>query len=248
MQDKLELAVVDHPAQLVPMGDPAPGDLIKAALSSGATAETLERIMAMQERHEANEARKAYHAAMAAFKANPPRIHKDKLVSYGNTSYRHATLGNVVERVSDSLSVHGLSAAWRTEQDGLRVTVTCTVTHALGHSESTSLSGEPDASGQKNKIQQVGSTVTYLQRYTLLALLGLATHDDDAGATAPHPVSAADVANLLTDIEALGVDEAQFCQYLKVSTLEDLTEASLPRAKAALAQKRRAANKKGGAQ
>jgi hypothetical protein len=39
--------------------------------------------------------------------------------------------------------------------------------------------GCADATGNKNPVQQIGSTVTYLQRYTLLAATGLATSDSD---------------------------------------------------------------------
>ncbi len=226
--------------------------LLALAIQQGATTETLKELMELQERHEANEARKAYHEAMAQFKAHPPHITKDKAVSYGQTSYKHATLANVTDKISAALSQHGLSAGWQTQQSGQTITVTCTITHRLGHSESTSLSGEPDASGQKNKIQQVGSTVTYLQRYTLLALTGLATHeqdDDGRGAAASPQIGPKEVADLLTNVQELGVDEVAFCDFLRVSTLEDLTEATLPKAKALLAQKRRAlAAKKGGTQ
>lgn len=240
MKPQTELLPLDAPA--VPVVASEQPSLIQVAIQQGASVETLERLLAMQERHEQNEARKAYSEAMAAFKANPPRIVKDKLVAYSSTQYRHATLGNVVAKISEALSQHGLSAAWKTDQDGQRITVTCTISHRLGHSESTSLSGEPDASGQKNKIQQVGSTVTYLQRYTLLALTGLATYegdDDGHGSEAHKPIGPKDVADLLSEIEALGVDEAGFCAYLKVPVLEDLTERDLPKAKALLAQKRR---------
>ena len=69
--------------------------------------------------------------------------------------------------------------SWSTGQTDGSVTVTCHITHEAGHRESVTLSGPPDDSGKKNKIQQVGSTVTYLQRYTLLSSLGLATADQD---------------------------------------------------------------------
>jgi hypothetical protein len=225
-------------------------NILQVAIQQGASVEALERIMAMQERHEANEARKAFHEAMAEFKKSPPRIGKDKAVSYGQTNYRHATLSNVTDNISAALSQHGLSAGWHTEQDGQKITVTCTITHRLGHSESTSLSGEPDASGQKNKIQQVGSTVTYLQRYTILALTGLATHDGDddgRGSEASPQINEFEASELLRTVQELGVDEVAFCAFLRVTTLEDLTEATLPKAKNLLAQKRRALQKKGGA-
>jgi hypothetical protein len=50
----------------------------------------------------------------------------------------------------------------------------------MGHSEEGAvLEGAPDTSGSKNSIQAVGSTVSYLERYTLLAATGLAAKDQD---------------------------------------------------------------------
>ena len=49
----------------------------------------------------------------------------------------------------------------------------------MGHSEAVSIAGPLDDSGQKNGIQQIGSTITYLERYTLMAIMGLAAHDQD---------------------------------------------------------------------
>lgn len=186
-------AVIPAPSQAL-----SPDVLISTAIQNGAGIETLEKLMALQERHEANEARKAYHKAMAAFKANPPVIHKDATVTYNNTSYDHATLANVTDTINKALSEHGLSAGWRTEQNG-SITVICTITHELGHSESTSLSAPADKSGSKNAIQAIGSTITYLQRYTLLALTGLAAggQDDDgqmSGTGEPGPYEKWDIA------------------------------------------------------
>ena len=47
------------PAAVTPMG------MLEKALASGATTETLEKLLALQERYEATEARKAFIAAMA---------------------------------------------------------------------------------------------------------------------------------------------------------------------------------------
>ncbi len=77
------------------------------------------------------------------------------------------------------LAAHGFSHRWDTKQADGRIEVSCILTHNLGHSESTTLEASPDSSGKKNAIQQVASTVTYLQRYTLLAACGLATKDMD---------------------------------------------------------------------
>jgi hypothetical protein len=237
MTGELELRSDALPAQ---QHDTSPSGLIATALDHGAAPETLAQLLDLQLRFEANEARKAYHAAMSAFKLHAPRITKDKAVSFGNTSYRHATLANVTNTVNEALSRHGLSAGWRTETTGDGVTVTCTITHSLGHSESTSLSGAPDASGSKNSIQQIGSTVTYLQRYTLLALTGLATQDqDDDGAGADGPISAERAESISRDVAEVGGNAERFLSHFGVSRFADIRASQLQRVEAMIAAKRR---------
>lgn len=166
----------------------SPAEIANQILKFGGDLSSIEKLMELQERHDANEAKKAFNTAMSEFKKNPPDILKSKNVSYktssGETSYNHADLGQITTVIGAALAEHGLNATWKTEQEK-GITVTCTITHELGHSQSTSLSSPPDTSGGKNSIQAIGSTITYLQRYTLLALTGLAAHDqDDDGAGA----------------------------------------------------------------
>ena len=145
-------------------------------------------LLEIKERWDANEAKKAFHEAMSDFKRSPPVITKDKHVEFttskGTTAYDHATIGNVVKQIVAGLAQHDLSHSWTTEQrEGGQVAVTCTITHKLGHSESVTLHAGRDESGGKNSIQALGSAITYLQRYTLLAITGLAVEDgsDDDG-------------------------------------------------------------------
>jgi len=154
-----------------------------AALQAGMSLEHLKGIMELQKEWEANEARKAYVADMAAFKLNPPEIYKNKLVSFSGTEYMHATIGDVTKAIVDTLASHGFSHSWETKQEGNMIIVTCRITHRMGHSESNSMQSPPDISGKKNNIQAIASAQTYLQRYTLLAACGLATMDlpDDDG-------------------------------------------------------------------
>lgn len=160
-----------------------PVELLRIAVSRDANIDQLTKLMDLQERWERREAKRAYDAAMKAFKAASPRISKNSRVNFttakGTTDYRHATLDHVCNAVIGLLSKHGISHRWKVSQAGEWITVTCLLTHELGHSEETSLMGCPDNTGNKNSIQAVGSTVTYLQRYTLLAATGLATSDSD---------------------------------------------------------------------
>ena len=184
--------------------------MIEIALTSEKGLETLEKLIELKERTDANEAKKAYHLAMAHFKENPPEIEKDGRVGYtskntgGTTSYNHATLGNVSQKINSGLGKHGLSASWNTEQVEGKIKITCTITHAQGFSESTSLFASADDSGKKNSIQAIGSTITYLQRYTILALTGLATKEqDDDGAGSQQKPEVSNLVKLTPEYKAL---------------------------------------------
>lgn len=181
-----------------PVADMNPGRLLELAVTQNAGLDQLERLMKLKREYEADEARKAYVAAMARFKASPPVILKDKHVGFDSkdgssrTEYSHATLGNVTTAICVGLAECGFSHRWDVQQAD-QITVTCTITHELGHSESVTMRAGKDDSGKKNHIQQIASTVTYLQRYTLLAATGLAVQDgtdDDARGSGDNGASA----------------------------------------------------------
>lgn len=157
--------------------------MISKAMESEHGLAKLDQLLDLQMKWEENEAKKAFNRAFAAFKAEAIEIIKDKTVDFqaqgGRVSYTHATLGKIIETVIPFLSKHGLSHRWDVKQEGAISTVTCFVTHELGHSAEVSMSAGKDDSGRKNQIQQVASTVTYLQRYTFLAVTGLAAKDQD---------------------------------------------------------------------
>lgn len=224
---------------------PQPMELLKLAIEKDADVEKLQKLLDLQKDWEANEARKAYNHAIAEFKKNPPVISKNKTVSYttskGETKYNHASLDHVVEIVAYALSEHGLSHSWRTGQnDKGQVTVTCVLSHALGHSEETPLSSSPDTSGNKNNIQGIGSAVTYLERYTLLAITGLATteQDDDDGEGTTTFITEQQQETLKTLLKETSSDYAKFLGYMAVDKLEEIKESQFNKAMAAIAAKR----------
>lgn len=213
----------------------APVSLLERAIQSNASIEMLERLMALQERNDANQARKAFDAAMSAAKGEIPPIAKNRTVDFtsakGRTNYRHEDLAEIARTVDPILKKHGLSYRFRTtSQPNEPVCVTCIVSHRDGHSEENTLMAGRDDSGNKNSIQQVGSTITYLQRYTLKAALGLAASDDDDGkqADAERRINAEEMATIQDLIDATETDIARFCEYLKIDALAELTVDRLP--------------------
>ena len=163
-----------------------PMTMLQIAVSQNADLDKISKLMDLQERWEKNEARKAFVAAMAAFKQSSIRIIKDKENKQYSTNGHKAmyvSLGSMVNTVTPFLSDHGLSARWDIDQsNGIRVS--CIITHSMGHSESVSMVFPPDKSGAKNPLQEIKSAVTYAKACTFESICGLASTDansDDDG-------------------------------------------------------------------
>lgn len=211
-----------------------PMTLLESAVASG-NIELAEKLMSLQDRWEANHARKAFDKAIAAAKAKITPIQRN---ATGHNSKRYADFAAIAKVVDPILSEHGLSYRFRTAQ-GDRISVTCVLSHQDGHSEETTLSGPPDASGSKNAIQAIGSTLTYLQRYSLVQMLGLAASNDDDGKAADGgTISDDQAAELIALADEVGADKRAFCNYFKVEGIAMLAAKDFERAKAALNKKR----------
>lgn len=170
---------------VIPMPDATPMQVLAMAVQKGLSPETLNQMMGLQERWEANQARKAFDAAMAEARAEIKPIVKRREVDFtsnrGRTNYKYEDLAQIAEEIDPILARHGLSYRHRSKQDGKQLAVTCIVAHRDGHSEETTLAADNDESGNKNSIQAIGSAATYLQRYTLKLALGLSAAKDDDG-------------------------------------------------------------------
>lgn len=183
--------VIEHQTALPSVQAPSaatPAQLLQVAMDQGADLDRLQKLMDMQIKWEENEARKAYVLAMSKFRSEVPTIVRNRAGHNSN----YATLDNITAEVNPILAKYGLSFAWVTEQTDT-ITVHCDVTHEQGHKTRVSLTSPPETSGSKNAIQAIGSAVSYLQRYTLLSALGLATGegDDDGKGAAKNSRSSA---------------------------------------------------------
>lgn len=162
-----------------------PQSLLAVAIQQGLSIEHLEKLLDMQAKWEAKESRKEFFHALSNFQMGVPEIKKSKKVSYdhkdgqGKTEYFYATLSDIAHSIREPLSRNGLSYRWEIDDQPEKITVTCIITHADGHEEKTTMVGQADNSGKKNLIQQRASTVTYLQRYTLIGALGISSADMD---------------------------------------------------------------------
>jgi hypothetical protein len=144
---------------------------------------------------------RAFAEAMADFKKNPPEIVKRKVakmkgVAKGSgreyeMSYSYADLEEYTSAAMPALAERGItwSFPFSEAEDG-KITVRCVLRYGLYEHTPTTLSSAPDDSGNKNAIQQKGSTISYLERYTFCGATGLvaAMPDTDGHRQQPKPV------------------------------------------------------------
>jgi hypothetical protein len=181
--------MVDDSANVMPALVTNPMTMLASALERGASIEILTKLMDLQERWEKTQARKEYESAIAAARAQIKPIAKNRV---GHNDRRYADMAGIASAIDPVIAEHGLSYRFRTKQDANRVLVSCIVSHRAGYSEESELWGPCDNSGSKNPIQSIGSTLTYLQRYSLTLALGLSFEenpDEDDGEAAPKVVN-----------------------------------------------------------
>lgn len=202
--------------QIIPIN--SPDNLLALAVEKGADIAQLERLMDLKERYDAGIARKSFYIAMSEFQANSPSIVKKKL----GHGYKYAPLGDIAAQIRGPLKEAGLS--YRFEMDHTEsISVTCIVTHIDGHNEKTTMCGQPDESGSLTGIQSRASTVTYLQRYTLISALGLTTADEDMDGRLPDTtISKEQEKTLNAWIKKVGASKPQFLKMLQVDKLCNL--------------------------
>lgn len=201
----------------------------RAASNKDVDIDKMERLLQMQERVIERRARTEYSAALAELQPLLPVVAERGVISTdkGRTvQSRYALWEDVNEAIRPHLAACGFALSFRTgrDQTGL-ITVTGVLSHRGGHSEETTLALPVDASGSKNSVQGVGSSLSYGKRYTAYALLNITTFgDDDDGqrAGAAATVTEDQVGKLQELIESTGADKGRFLQFIGAPSLSEI--------------------------
>ena len=99
---------------------------------------------------------------------------------------RYADLAEVLNAVRPVFARHGLAIIQSVSSDQQLVTVATTIAHKEGGFVTSSMS----CTSPTSKIQDLGSMVTYLRRYSVAAMTCISQADDDGNAASQRPAKA----------------------------------------------------------
>lgn len=120
--------------------------------------------------------------ALALSKAQGVMAGAKKDATNPHLKSKYADLASVWDACREPLSNNELAVVQMPEADGKRVRLRSMLIHSSGEFLETTAEAEAkDASPQS-----IGSVLTYLRRYTLAAMVGIAPEDDDGEAAQPN--------------------------------------------------------------
>ena len=254
MSDNPSAAAVPYQSAAAPPPEPSAqasggGGLLamieRLATNPQLNLETFRELLKARREEEDRAAERAFNAAMSRAKGELQPILKTREVDYpskkeggARTKYKYENFADVARAVDPVFSTHGLSYRFSIEQKADLVTVVCIVSHAEGHNEKIKLEGrvDPGSTGM-SMVQALGSALTYLQRYSLRAAIGLAAGVDDdgrgAGSTSPR-ITEHQAAELQSLIDETGRSQATLLRLIGVDEISDMTFDQFTRAREVL--------------
>ena len=153
----------------------------RVATNPNTSIDTLERLLAMQERVETKRAETAFNAALADMQPVLPIIAERGAIknSAGKAQSTYAKWEDINEAIKPVLAQYGFALTFRVDRPEGLVCITGVLSHRDGHSTQTTISLPVDSSGSKNGVQAIGSSTSYGQRYTAKLLLNLTSRGED---------------------------------------------------------------------
>lgn len=182
--------------------------MVRVALrTNDISPETIRELLTVQREWEAEEARKAFTRDLCAAKAELPSV----VGTDGQNEHlrtRYTTLAKLLDTVSVPLARHGFSIGGNASHDNERIMVTTTLTHRQGHKESITLPCRPGGGSKAMSNEQaLGKTITYLRRYGVATILGLASGDmPDSDDPVPGMVDMVKNQRAVSRLEEIGAD------------------------------------------
>lgn len=200
----------------------------------------------LKEKSDARRARSAFLAAFSALQTDLPSVERK---GTGHNKKKYARFEDFIEAIRPKLAQHGFSLSHRVAQPTPDlVSITAVLGHREGHQEETTLSLPMDISGNKTQVHALASSISYGKRYTGMAIIGIASEDEDddaKAATAGALVSGDQAEAIMKKISEVGANIDAFLKLGNVESVSDIPAKDYDRVMSLLeAKKHKAASGK----
>ena len=184
----------------------------RAATNPNVDIEKMERLYEMHEKALGRAAKLSFVRAFTALKPKLPTITENGEIKNtgGKVQSTYAEWEDINDAIGPLLNEHGFTLSFKPGAGDGKVTVTGILRHVDGHEDEATVTLPLDASGGKNTVQGVGSSISYGKRYAAVALLNITSRarrdrDDDGrgaglGEAAQMAVSAINLCDSLDDL------------------------------------------------
>lgn len=198
MADENETQRVDETTDIARIDPDSPAGIMMQLMSGGGPfdVEGFGKMLEFQERHEANQARKAYASDFATAQSNIAAVVKTKVNP--QTKSKYAGLDGVIEMSKPVYTKQGFSIIYYEGETEVAesIRVCADVLHRAGHKETYHLDVPLGGVGIKGvvnmtKIHAKATSVTYGRRYLLCMIWNIPTQDDDGNAPGKKPIGIA---------------------------------------------------------
>jgi len=211
--------------------------MLQTALENGVDADSLEKLLNMQERVLDRQAEQAYSISMVEVQKKMPAIVKNRENDQTNSSY--SDLKVIIKTITPVYTAEGFALSFGNAESPLadHVRVTCDVMHSSGFSKHYFTDTPLDLTGikgavNKTKTHGTGSANSYGRRYLTCLIFNLNTGNDDdgnaAGGPLPETLSEEQLLKIDSMIKENELPEARVMSWLKeafkVDRFDDLYE------------------------
>jgi hypothetical protein len=208
----------------------SPNDMLalikQAATDPNIDVAKMHGLLDVQERMMAKQAEIEFNIALSDLQAKLPRIRKDGAISHnGKVISTYAKYETIDDTIRPLLTEFNFSLRFntRTTTDG-KIIITGTLAHRGGHSITDEIPLSIDASGAKNNVQGVGSTISYGKRYLVGMLLNLVFEgEDDDGQKAGYvPITVEQAETIKQALYDTNADVQAFLKFVGAKSVDEM--------------------------
>jgi len=231
----------------MPVPTPTLSQVIIEKIREGATLEETKQYYAFLREIQRDEARIMFDADFVVMQGELPEVPKLGRIDHGGgRGYNYARWEDINDHIKPVLQRHGFGLRFDiiTETESL-FEIEAILVHRSGYSICTRKKLPIDKSGAKNIVQSYGSTQSYAQRYSAIALLNLTSRNEDndaanlnSNANGQHLLNSDQMsyvwekAREITDEEGVGKWVARLVKAIGCSTLVDVPQSKFADMKA----------------